>query len=213
MTASKKFNSALAKRPIIFSTPMVQAILDGKKTQTRRKVKPQPVSVDCDDFGPIAITGKSSKGLNKAVKCPYGNIGDLIWVRESYIKSSIANGYMYKADLVDQGWHFKWKTSIHMPKAAARIWLRITGIEIERLHDICEGDAKAEGWGGYLNSRVLGDDPMCAGNAPITWFVKLWKSINGEESWAANPYVWVVYFEVISTTGKPDFSPKIQKRL
>lgn len=189
-------------RPILFSTEMVHALLAGRKTQTRRIVKPQPPAPEC-----------SYSALLK--KCPYGQPGDLLWVREtwawdgqtSFTDLQAIGNFWYKAD--DTGYSpAKWKPSIFMPKEAARIFLRITDVRVERLQDISEEDAKAEGaqpsshrCGGFGYYEAGGDvhECECQGfieNSPaIEGYKWLWESINGAGSWGANPWVWVISFE------------------
>lgn len=175
------------ERPILFSTPMVQAILQGRKTQTRRVVK-EP------------FQGWMNKAQNPdwwveiPEQCPYGQPGDVLWVRESFSKI-YENGFEYKAGFTDEP--IKWKPSIHMPKAAARIWLRITDVRVERLLAISQYDAIAEGVPNYTNddgSKLL----------PADSFLVLWHSIHGKGSVEANPWVWVLSFEVLSTTGRKE---------
>lgn len=195
--------------PILLSTPMVHAIMDGRKTMTRRIVK--GIALDWlkpDMFTPEFVASPEN-GL-----CPYGQPGDLLWVRESFYEplfEKLNGKYYYKADLEKQSWDFKWKPSIHMPKAAARIWLRVTDVRVERLQDISEDDAIAEGiehlragafgkvWRNY--GPIDADVPYYFN--PKHSFQSLWESINGPESWNKNPWVWVVSFEVVSKTGKP----------
>jgi hypothetical protein len=149
--------------------------------------------------------------------------GDRLWVRESFYAYGLwvrqgtrwtfedrtfqtGHSYLYCATdpepiLVDQrgniGWHRR--PSIFIPRIASRITLEITNVRVERLNDISEEDAKAEGWGGYLNSRIDGDEVECAGNSPRTWFHKLWDNINGKRGfgWDKNPHVWVIEFKKI----------------
>lgn len=186
--------------PILFSTAMVQAILDGRKTQTRRIMKPQPSeNVRWDSFGISALTPKrhiEGRGFftegygSKFFKCPYGQPGDILWVRETWTKIRIATGeqFIYRADddfykdYVEE-WH-GWRPSIHMPKEACRIFLKVKSIRVERLQDISEEDAKHEG--------VL--KASCC-HSFFHGFSILWQSINGPASWEANPWVWVVEFE------------------
>lgn len=141
--------------------------------------------------------------LEAEAKCPYGKPGDLLWVRETYAYVDFAgeeNGYVYKASDPDwesmEGW--RWKPSIFMPKAAARIWERVTTIRAERLHDITLEDMKKEGL--WFNA-MEGDTREY--EAYFDHWADLWTSINGPDSWAANPWVWVIETEILSTTGKP----------
>jgi len=169
--------------PILFSTTMVQAILNGSKTMTRRVVK----------------------NFAATYECPYGQIGDVLWVREThqYTDASLnfQPGYVYKATDPDwetmEGW--KWNPSIHMPKAACRLWLKVTNVRVERLQDISEEDAIAEGIERINPEGLLAfksyavDYPATV--FPYVSFQTLWHKINGRESWEANPWVWVIEFE------------------
>jgi hypothetical protein len=210
------------ERPILFSTPMVQALLAGTKTMTRRVVNPQPIIAS---DGAFHYKGEGVF-INKMItKCPYGKVGDLLWVRETFkpkfIKGCLSpfklnypniHPWFYAADNENTEGYGSWKPSIHMPKAAARIWLEITNLRVERLQDITQSDAKSEGikscimpghnaftksWTQYYdyNSNKF---HQFAQNYPIQSFQSLWLSINGEESWNANPWVWVVEFKKIN---------------
>lgn len=192
------------ERPILFSTDMVQALLAGRKTQTRRMVK-----MYSNDEHPLR---QNPNWLLDNKTCPYGQKGDLLWVRENFcFADSFEDGkevrtYSYKASPLTK-LKVKWKPSIHMPKDAARIWLKVTNVRVERLQQISPLDAISEGIQ-YLGTGYKGPEWRCYSNneysclAPQTSFMSLWNSINGENSWAANPWVWVVEFEVISTTGR-----------
>jgi hypothetical protein len=189
---------------------MVQAILEGRKTQTRRIVKPQPKK-ELDFFGwklPEYIQVAFGRGAKTESlhKFPFGQVGDMLWVRETYINLNSVNeepNYVYKADQPNFHVNFasgeKWKPSIHMPKLACRIWLKITNVRVERLQGITEEDAIKEGvnktnsvneW--YYMKNVYSTD------SPIIAFERLWQSINGKESWNDNPWVWVIEFERIN---------------
>lgn len=215
----------MIERPIIFSTEMVNANLDGRKTMTRRIVKPQPDHFHKFGNGPML----PQKG-EVEISCPYGRVGDLLWVRETFKQVSHYaffddTIFQFKADGkttmpqlnhpdadIDQCIDMSaWKPSIHMPKAIARIWLMIEGIRIERLNTISEDDAINEGvlefedgtYKNYFTQKGLraidGVDCLLAKGS----FQSLWCSINGLDSWEASPWVWVIKFKVISTTGKP----------
>lgn len=203
------------ERPILFSTPMVQAILAGNKTMTRRVVKSQPYETgngwwSWDGPRPKADRNSGAHAGNRSpdqwsmLTSPYGSIGDIMWVRETfkpkYIKGCLQeyrnqypteHPWFYITDGATEIGYGSWKPSIHMPKAACRIWLEITDVRMERLQDISEEDAKAEGveklrlYPGYNIS-------------PKGKFEGLWNLINGDESWDANPWVWVIKFKVIS---------------
>jgi hypothetical protein len=184
-------------RPILFSTAMVQAILEGRKTQTRRVVKPQPRN------------GTEERFYNEeqpTYLCPYGQPGDILWVLESWTPIVNAgqdgfNLYGYKTDALVG---VKWKPSIYMPFAAARIFLRIKAVRVERLQDITEEDAIYEGIGRFTKDNTIykyGIDGLpwvIMERKPSLAFARLWQSINGPESWAANPWVWVLEFQRVS---------------
>lgn len=179
----------IKETPILFSTPMVQAILDERKTQTRRVLKKQPVD---EDYRWWHCKGDSP--FIDIANCPYGQIGDRLWVRESYsyyhsIKDEQGNPKIaYKADIYDSGLKsFKWKPSIHMPRSASRITLEITDICVEQLQDISEEDCLSEG----INYQGNAYDTIGA-------FSELWDSINVKNhTWNSNPYVWVIEFKMI----------------
>lgn len=193
----------MKEHPILFSSPMVQAILEGRKTMTRRIVKCYPAS----EAHPARQTA-NWQSENKT--CPYGQPGDLLWVREKFAKTIGVHEpeitYSYFADSFHWSfypnddmkgetscqWHdadlakeVRWKPAIHMPKASARIWLEVEGVRVERLHEIGEEDVKLEG---------------CHS---VSWFEGLWGKLHGDFSWEQNPWVWVVRFKVLSTIGKP----------
>lgn len=169
------------ERPILFSGPMVRALLDGRKTQTRRVVNPQPAtSSDGRACGPI--------------RCPYGAPGDTLWVRETWC-SYMPGSVRYRADgHNDAGW--TWRPSIFMPRWASRLTLRVYGVRVERVQQITQADARAEGvvdtsgaWGDLTDTDRAG---------PRGAFEALWNSINAERGfgWDVNPWVWVVSFEL-----------------
>lgn len=202
----------IRERPILFSGPMIRAILDGKKTQTRRIVKSTRNNADgiavvetCEGTWPYHLYGDlvtDENGCDHIVKCPYGMPGERLWVRETWLPLDRdhwigSQRYAYAADITADGDEirkeylrlgrpYRWRPSIHMPRAASRITLEVTDIRVERLHEISEEDAIAEGC-------------QCTG-APAALtnrgeFAKLWELINGEESWKSNPWVWVVSFK------------------
>lgn len=160
----------MKEKPILFSGDMVRAILSGKKTQTRRTVK-DSIHGMCETLLPDSMI---------LPLCPYGKVGDQLWVRETFGK--LYELFVYRSDYPPggkppvKGW--KWKPSIFMPRAASRIQLEITNIRIERLHDITNEDAMAEGVSGCIE------------------FSALWKSINGPASYYDNPWVWVINFKI-----------------
>jgi hypothetical protein len=185
----------MKERPILFSAPMVRAILAGTKTQTRRVMKPQPLSVDGGvPFGNAPKWAHAEPG-SAVMRCPYGKRGDRLWVRETW-----AYGIHALASSHDEDGPFcyaatdskmsrlctKWRPSIHMPRHASRIKLEVTSVHVERLQDISEADALAEGVNSLpAETRLL---------TPRLDYVALWNAINGPGSWEANPWVWVVEF-------------------
>ncbi len=201
----------MKEHPILFSTPMVQAILNGRKTQTRRVVKPQGKAACFDIAMRTDGSNKWPRNLDaderfiSDMKCPYGQVGDVLWARETVSQFSMGGIYAYKADNDPDDKGTKWRPSIHMPKAACRLFLRIKSIKVERLQDISEEDAIAEGcclygpFGEYKGSIHPSGGSMryrAFSNASRA-FQDLWESINGENSWKANPWVWVIEFERI----------------
>jgi len=187
-------------KPILFSTPMVQAILDGTKTQTRRVVKSRPHN----SLHLLTIRNSQLQWDNKP--CPYGKPGDILWVREKWLfQRSPYRGYVYAAEFSEALIKTqKWKPSIHMPFEVARIFLRIKSVRVERLKDISEEDAISEGcclygpfgeYKGVLHPNG-GSMKYRAYSKATRAFECLWESINGDESWNANPWVWVVEFEI-----------------
>jgi hypothetical protein len=193
---------------------MVRAILAGTKTQTRRVVKPHPsddafVLVDYSSDGGGWRPYRSDDGESQSVRgewieeeiaCPYGQPGDRLWVRETWLRHSDKPGdYCYRATHKDADFfgqtHGGWKPSIHMPRAVSRITLEVTGVRVERLQDISSEDAQAEGWPGP-------DEHNSIRRAyPIAWYAHLWEQINGTNSWEANPWVWVVEFRPLQDSG------------
>ena len=215
--------TAIKERPILFSGEMVRAILDGRKTQTRRVCKPQP------EFSHLGICGDvwkwgGSEGelslltLHMEYHSPYGVPGDRLWVRETFRPTELESGLdgiQYQADdsfheientieaadkwLECYGGSDRWRPSIHMPRWACRLVLEVTEVRVERLQDISCEDAYAEG---------VPDDQMPIDVSEMPYppspiqgaFAALWNQINNKEHpWSSNPWVWVVSFERIST--------------
>ncbi len=204
-------------KPILFSTIMVQAILRGEKTQTRRIIKPQP-EVDLE----------SGYVFNGKFTCQYDShnwkdffikdwakyqVGDILWVRETWCKTLIQDEegekFMYRVDedpgCIVKG--FGWKPSIFMPKEAARIFLKVTKVRVEKLNDISEEDAFAEGiprgdkkelkWNRLYPDYLYNKRVVSACLTPQSSYQSLWEKINGKGSWILNPRVWVYEFERI----------------
>lgn len=203
-------------KPILFSTPMVQAILDGRKTQTRRIIKPQPAKeatqferfIETVDCGLEARFGSK----NSSAVCdrkPQYKPGDILWVRETFCEVPYEHNhvpikgghitipkYAYKADS-ERDYTGIWKPSIHMPREAARIFLRVKTVRVERLQDITEEDARAEG----CSTKILNDGWKNIGTLTARdEFITLWEHLNAKRGlgWDRNPWVWVVEFEHMS---------------
>ena len=197
----------MKERPILFNAPMVRALLSGQKTQTRRAVKPQfavdavPAEMGATNERGHQISGHSGEwwcdaegNPEKSVRCPYGQPGDRLWVRETWAqpdKRADNRGlWVYAADWPDaERPTHRWRPSIHMPRAASRILLEVIAVRVERLQDISEADAVAEGvdFAGHT-------DEIMHDYSPDERFSMLWESINGAGSWNENPWVWVVEF-------------------
>lgn len=201
----------MKERPILFSSPMVRAILEGRKTMTRRVVKLRHGADVVVTNGQVLKPARVD--FAAYVDCPFGKVGDRLWVREAWRTVAEANDlaprnlsaahrFWYEADAPHPLGYGKLRPSIHMPRIASRILLEITGVRVERLQNISEADAQAEGvervvagvgWRRYCDpdSEEVGVPPC--GDARRS-FRSLWKFINGDESWNANPWVWVVEF-------------------
>ncbi|MWK59394.1 hypothetical protein GO594_25685 [Pseudomonas otitidis] len=187
----------MRERPILFAGPMVRAILSGEKTVTRRVMKPQPdfLGSMVDPNTPFRTLGA---GLHARITCPYGEPGDRLWVRETYGDAGCR--LTYRADLED-GAHCmvkRWIPSIHMPRSASRILLEITAVRAERLQDISDKQCVAEGIGVTKHAVGVKLTSPHDESVPKAMFRELWQSINGAESWNANPWVWVVEFKRIT---------------
>jgi hypothetical protein len=220
----------MTERPILFSAEMVRAILAGRKTQTRRVIKPVPTfngGGTCHDADALQQDYVEPHWVFPKI-CKYGAPGDTLWVRETWAHYQTVNHVWrsegrafdevsdglagYRADGHDSIEDFRahvrlmsgcdlehviingdrWRPSIHMPRWASRITLRITDVRVERLQDISEGDARAEGcpyppeWAGRFMDRD---------ETAKTWFKSLWNHIHGPDAWQENPWVWVISFE------------------
>lgn len=221
----------MKERPILMSAPMVRAILAGTKTQTRRVVKPQPFDGPLELAVHLARRGHYrwfDESAERGWSCPYGQPGDRLWVRETFQALSADDVDVYRDNwwaLCDyktgKGYKVSYPAtdgikefvtmdddisqacspSIHMPRWASRITLEITGVRVERLQDISEADALAEGINRIAHGRegyfyhATRTEPH-----PRNWcfpdgaYRELWEQINGPGSWDANPWVWVVEF-------------------
>lgn len=222
------------EKPILFSTEMVKAILAGRKLMTRRLQGLEKINENPDGYyfqslvlhasGKFTFGAKNPDGIpinDLIVECkPRYKSGDILWVRESFCLTQPFDpetyhfGYKcgvqpYSSKPASEKYDFstpdKWKPSIHMPREAARIFLKVTNVRVERLQDISEADAIAEGieceyHDGkniyyFYPCNDLRDDSYL--EYPITSFYSLWNSINGHESWNKNPWVFVYEFEIL----------------
>ncbi|EKM6334853.1 hypothetical protein P3801_04875 [Pseudomonas aeruginosa] len=206
----------MKERPILFSGPMVRAILEGRKTVTRRVMKPQP-----DFLGSMVDPNTPFKtldaGLHARITCPHGQPDDRLWVREAWAADAQVDAIAprdlsqgepiwYPADfsvrqtgcsMISKG---RGRPSIHMPRWASRILLEITAVRVERLQDISEEQALAEGVRGEPcdHARQACSDIGCWGDTAKGAFGFLWEQLNGAGAWQANPWVWVVEFKRVT---------------
>lgn len=187
----------MKERPILFSAPMVRAILNGTKTQTRRVAK---LTANGHVKEPGGNRRWHTADFDARLACPYGQPGDRLWVRETWARDSEDDALFYRADvgsgneaddwqrnIYDGANGYCWRPSIHMPRAASRIMLEVTGVRVERLRGISDADCLDEG----IYPTATGLYP----GSPKAAYQKLWESINGPGSWDANPLVWVVEFK------------------
>lgn len=181
----------MKERPILFSGEMVRAILEGRKTQTRRVVK----GMALDALAPHMFTPEYVANPENSY-CPYGNPGDQLWVRETWCK--FGNGIIYRADYgsgftpISDGIGGPWKPSIHMPRSASRLSLEITKIRVERVNDISMDDCFAEGIPSQGGNSSDGPTRM------QMKFADLWDSLNEKRgfAWHTSPWVWVIEFQL-----------------
>ena len=184
------------ERGMIFNDEMVRAILGGNKTQTRRIVEEK-------------FYGRAVAAELLAKHCPYGQPGDRIWVRETYrvhgkatdvatlvYRASVRNSWTEQThrvpvEVCNKPVSEKWTPSIHMPRWASRILLEITDVRVERLHDMSEADAKAEGASPATYKITPPEAVYRVG------FGDIWRGIYGQENWLSNPWVWVIEFKRI----------------
>lgn len=210
----------MTERPILFSAPMVRAILAGKKSVTRRICKPAndklsgtAASVERAAksgwiaWWPSPVTAKeTAERYDDGFRCPYGEPGDRLWVRETWAHTNAYDGNyildkrkaLYKADEESQIIPNRWKPSIHMPRWASRITLEVTDVRVERLQEITEEEAIAEGFEGHRASDGYDIDPFRDVDARDA-FAELWDELNGKKyPWANSPWIWRVAFQVLS---------------
>ena len=192
----------MKERPILFKTEMVKAILEGRKTQTRRIVKPQPLCIHQRIAWNIlteewCLYDEAQKEVLEKFECPYGKIGDHLYVKETWYKTKhvLPSIICYKADYNDPE-NYKWKPSLFMPKKYARIWLEVTEIKVQQLHQISFDDILAEGCiERYEIKKCYAS--FTGQNFIRNKWIKLWDSINVKKGygWGKNPYVWVIEFK------------------
>jgi hypothetical protein len=197
----------MKEHPILFSGPMVKAILEGRKSQTRRVMKNHPdgvwgVDICGGEDGKNSVdTGKpwwKVGGINGLPKCPYGQPGDRLWVRETWAPGmNMPQPAIYRADWPGDEKGVRWKPSIHMPRWASRILLEVTDVRVQRVQEISEEDALAEGTRCHLDIEPKN-------HHDCSWsykehFEKLWDSINAKRGygWDVNPWVWAISFRRI----------------
>ena len=202
----------MKERPILFSAPMIRALLAGAKTQTRRAARaPRGYELDGAGFGRLLCSRPNNSTGERVVACPYGVPGDRLWVRESYAPAYF--GYCragYRADwtraAADSCAEPKWTPSIYMPRAASRITLEVTEVRVQRVQSISELDAIAEGCTPTRDSSSQyyygAEHPIKGGRkvfpTAVCAYESLWDAINGKRpgcSWGDNPWVWCVTFE------------------
>lgn len=207
-------------KPILFNTEMVKAILDGRKTVTRRVVKYEKGFVRNIEN---VINGRCAFGVAlfdyvsrmRVSKIPPYKPGDMLWVRETWLKAD--DGYHYKADIkvpsisedLRKEYGYKWRPSIHMPKETARIFLKVTDVRVERLQEITEEQCIREGFYG-VRCHCNGTEYACTDcynsgwqEPPFVDFMYMWDSTIKKQDldtygWDANPWVWVIEFERVS---------------
>lgn len=200
----------MRERPILFNTEMVKAILEGRKICTRRAIKfsngmtGRPIGKAGDSSNPLGVMYPGG------IKRPPYQLGDILYIRETWHKYTkrVGNGeschlaefYGYKASITNsEDANEPWKPSIHMPKEAARIWLKVTDVRVERLQDITEE--------GAINEGCIDDIEYAKGKSARNHFIGLWNSTIKKSDidiygWSANPWVWVVEFERCKKPGK-----------
>ena len=188
----------MKERPIPFRGREVRAILDGSQTMTRRVVRLSAGEIAHEgDDGSLHAVANTTWGdcVERVVHCPYGVPGDLLWVRETWqqVFPECDGPVEYRADY-GAGSYISggWRPSIFMPRWASRLTLRITSVRVERVRDITEEDARAEGFKDVVGKYARGDEARI-------WFAELWDIINAKRGfgWDANPWVWVVGVEVV----------------
>ena len=214
-------SETIKERPILFLAPMVRAILEGRKTVTRRPVKATKAHADgfmmldhgkgwrpYNAFGDFA---SDHEGMEYPIACPYGKLGDRLWVRETCYINDYREASVPEQERADCEIHYRadgipdfegeeelirWRPSIHMPRWASRILLEVTDVRVERLQDITEEQALAEGIKKHSDGGYHVEDGKHYSDSPVESFACLWSSVGG--NWDANPWVWCVSFKRIT---------------
>jgi hypothetical protein len=225
--SERAHDNPVKESPVIFGEEMVKAILAGRKTMTRRIVKMPEESWSWDEYDVQNFLGNwefvAGDTWLADINCPYGQPGDMLWVRENFIKvptgckiKPVAISFPDKcSDGVLQRLR-RWP-SIHLKKEDARIWLEVTEVRVEQLQTISSDDSIAEGIESWTEERMRSkpthykvyhqetpEDPAFYSSSPIDSFETLWQCIHGADAWKENPLVWVISFNVLSTTGRPE---------
>ncbi|WP_278939827.1 hypothetical protein [Pseudomonas helleri] len=216
--------SSIKERPALFSGAMVRATLEGRKTVTRRAIKPQPpeghkwrgwvVDSTCSKEIGSASWDEAGGPLRRNAtyaRCPYGKPGDRLWVRETCFINDYREASVPEQERADCEIHYRadgipdfegeeelirWRPSIHMPRWASRILLEVTDVRVERLQDITEEQALAEGIKKHSDGGYHVEDGKHFSDSPVESFACLWSSVGGD--WDANPWVWCVSFKRIA---------------
>lgn len=214
-------SEAIKERPILFLAPMVRAIQEGRKTVTRRPVKATKAHADgfmmldhgkgwrpYNAFGDFA---SDHEGMEYPIACPHGKLGDRLWVRETCFINDYREASVPEQERADCEIHYRadgipdfegeeelirWRPSIHMPRWASRILLEVTDVRVERLQDITEEQALAEGIKKHSDGGYHVEDGKHFSDSPVESFACLWSSVGGD--WDANPWVWCVIFKRIA---------------
>lgn len=187
----------MKERPIIFNAEMVRAILEGRKTQTRRPIKAKHLQVLRDGRIETCNDGGFDVGV-KYIKCPFGQPGDKLYVRETWCPTGKDGTFLYRADGKCEV--AAWKPSIHMPRWASRIILEVTGVRVERVQEIDLHGVISDGTDTVDNNENRVGFTV---GGVVKWsthcYRKLWDSIYGESEnrWIKNPWVWVIEFRMV----------------
>ena len=201
----------MTERPILFTPENAQKVFDGTKTQTRRIIKPQPLHISWFDHQNSWCarvrddTGSAEHPAYVMVPCPYGVVGDRLWIREAWRLLDYQErkpGPAYRGEKIQRLAVEKWKPSIHMPRWARRTVVEITEIRVEQLHAMSMDDVRAEGVKAVWPEL---DEPYSSGGKFVNedellrvGWIRLWESINGKDSWALNPWVWCLTFRKVT---------------